>query len=157
MKKITRLTLALMIPFALYAQSNDEDVSLSLDCEEGKNNTCDPLTDTTGIGLTLKLTVFLEGAYTGNEMSTDLNVQGKIPLNHPFSGSPWNWPGPESVSSIPNDDIVDWVLVDLRDATDPELATFASTCGRKAGFLLKNGKVVDLDGVSPIFVPGSAL
>lgn len=156
MKKITRLTLALMIPFALYAQSGDEAVPSSQDCAKGINTTCEPL-DTIGAGMTLKLTVYLEGAFTGNEMSTELNQQGKIPLAHPFGGPPWNWPGLEAVNSIPNEDIVDWVLVDLRDATEPGLANMASTCGRKAGFLLKNGKVVDLDGTSPIFVPGSAL
>ena len=83
---------------------------------------------------------------------SELNMQGKIPLSQPFSTPPWNWPGLEAVDSLPNEDIVDWVLVDLRDATDPSLATYESTCGRKAAFLLKDGRIVDLDGESPVFL-----
>jgi len=153
MKKITRLTLAALIPFALYAQS-DNEVNTSLNgCAEEVNPTkCESTDGTKGIGVTVKLNVFLEGPFEGNEMVTDLNTQGKIPLTQPFNGPPWNWPGTEAVDSIPNEDIVDWILVDLRDATDPSLATYVTTCGRKAVFLLKDGKIVDLDGQSNVFM-----
>lgn len=97
---------------------------------------------------TLGLTLFLEGAYdtaTGM-MRTSLNQD--IPLSQPFNVSPWNYDGTESVTSIPSADIVDWVLVELRDTTDASLATPGTRISRQAAFLLNDGSVVGLDGSS---------
>jgi hypothetical protein len=41
--------------------------------------------------------------------------------------------------------------VELRDATSPELATSTTIIGQQAAFLLRNGKIVDLDGESDLF------
>ncbi len=92
----------------------------------------------------------LEGAYdaSSGEMTTTIN--GILPINQPFSGSPWNYSGTESVSNIPNADVVDWVLVDFRDATDAASASSATIVNYQAGFLLKDGSIVDLDGSSPM-------
>jgi len=83
-------------------------------------------------------------------MTTHLKDNSLIPLNQPYSIAPWNYSGTESVASIP-DNVVDWVLIELRDATDAASATAGRTFVRKTGFLLKNGSVVDLDGTSSIF------
>jgi hypothetical protein len=47
---------------------------------------------------------------------------------------------------MPNNDIVDWVLVELREAADAASAGSGTIIDRKAGFLLKDGSIVDIDG-----------
>jgi hypothetical protein len=94
------------------------------------------------IGADLK--VFLQGPWNGTDMNTHLLDNGLIPLEQPYVSAPWNYNGTEEVDAIP-DDVVDWVLVELRTG----LA--ASTVeARRAGFLLKDGSVVDLDGSSSL-------
>ena len=92
----------------------------------------------------LDLKVFLEGTYNESVMTTGLTG---IPLSQPFNTSPWNYQGTESVDSIPAD-VVDWVLVELRDTTDAALATGETVIARQAAFLLNNGTIVGLDGTS---------
>lgn len=99
-------------------------------------------------GISLDLLVYLEGPYNGSEMTTDLNTAGLIPLTQPFNQYPWNYSGTESVNFIPNLEVVDWVLIELRDASDAPSATEATVISRQAGFLLKDGTVVGTDGSS---------
>lgn len=94
------------------------------------------------------LTVFLEGAFFGTEMTTILNNTGLLPLTQPYNISPWNYSGSESVISIPNADITDWVLIEFRDATEAALATSQTIIEKQAAFLLNNGSIVGLDGAS---------
>jgi hypothetical protein len=108
-------------------------------------------------GINLDLLVYLEGPYSSTEMSTGLNSGGELPLSQPYNTSPWNYSGSESVASIPNSNIVDWVLVELRDATSAAGANSASVIDKKAGFLLKDGSVVGLDGVSDMQFPSATL
>jgi hypothetical protein len=95
------------------------------------------------------ITVFLEGPWsnTETEMHTALRDAGLLPLSQPFDVWPWNYAGTESVSGIP-EGVVDWILLDLRDAPSPGLATLSTRMEMKAGFLKKDGSIVDLDGVS---------
>jgi predicted outer membrane repeat protein len=95
------------------------------------------------VGIELALKAFLEGAYNGIYMNTDLTI---LPLSQPYNESPWNYSGMENVFAIPNSDIVDWVLIELRDTTDASLATGETMIARFAGFLLNDGVVVGLDG-----------
>jgi uncharacterized protein (TIGR02145 family) len=98
---------------------------------------------------TLDLKVFLEGPYFNGQMTTFLNWSGNIPLLHPYQVSPWYYLGSESVASVPNVDVVDWVLVELRQTTGAApTATLDSVIARQAGFLLKDGKITTLDGIS---------
>ncbi|MBC8485601.1 MAG: hypothetical protein H8D45_06130 [Bacteroidetes bacterium] len=92
----------------------------------------------------LDIKVYLEGAYNGTNMDAALN--GILPLSQPYNCSPWNYSGTESVASIPNTNIVDWVLVELRDTTDASLATGETMIAQQAAFLLNDGSVVGLDG-----------
>ena len=98
----------------------------------------------------VELTAYLEGPYNGSDMNTDLNVAGNLPLNQPFNMSPWNYAGDENVASIPNANIVDWVLMEARNAVDAPSATAGTIIFRKAAFILNDGSIVDLDGVSNI-------
>jgi len=94
----------------------------------------------------INLKVFLEGPFNGILMNVYLN--SFLPLEQPFNTSPWNYYGSENVGSIPNNDVVDWVLVELRDTTQAEFATNESIIARQAAFLLNSGSVVGLDGSS---------
>ena len=96
--------------------------------------------------ITLNLKVFLEGSFEGTEMTTNLNIAGIIPLNQPFNSAPWNYNGTETVPDIPNSDIVDWVLIELRDAKSVSLATGSNRIARQAAFVNKDGNIVGLDG-----------
>lgn len=99
----------------------------------------------------LNLTVFLEGSFNSvsNTMNTDLNTNNLIPLTQPFNTAPWNYAGLENVASIPSG-VVDWVLIELRDAATPAAALPATdlTGWPKACFLKSDGSIVDLDGTS---------
>ncbi|MDP4285012.1 MAG: hypothetical protein Q8891_11340 [Bacteroidota bacterium] len=101
---------------------------------------------------TFNVTAFLRGPWNGSSMNTGLNSGGVIPLSQPYNISPFNYSGTESVPSIPNANVVDWVLVEHRQPESglPADATSTTITGRKAGFLLSNGTIVDLDGVTPI-------
>jgi hypothetical protein len=117
-------------------------------CQTGGGNS---RTITVGGGLLADIAILLEGPFNSNEMSTSLNSSGYLPTSQPFSGSPWNYPGTENVASIPNADITDWVLVEYRVTPGgPENATGATMVARQAAFLLKDGRIVGLDGTNEL-------
>lgn len=107
-------------------------------------------------GIDLDVLVYLEGPYSGTEMTTNLNAAGELPLSQPYNIAPWNYAGTESVSTIPNADVVDWVIVELRDAPNASSATSETRIARQAAFLLNNGSVVGLDGNSNLQFANSA-
>ncbi|GAB4411543.1 MAG: hypothetical protein OHK0039_16770 [Bacteroidia bacterium] len=89
--------------------------------------------------------VILQAAYnpqTG-EMTTALSQGVQLPLSQPFNRYPWFYNGTESVASIPNGDITDWLLIEVRDSLDPK-----QVIDRRAVFLKKDGNLADMDGYS---------
>jgi len=96
----------------------------------------------------VELTAYLEGPYSGGNMSTTLNSYGDLPLSQPFNVAPWNYDGDETVSSIPNANIVDWILMEARNAVDAGSATAGTIIFRQAAFILNDGSIVGLDGTS---------
>lgn len=105
--------------------------------------------------LSLDLTVLPEGPFNGTNLNTILNSSGLLPLSQPYNTAPWNYNGTESVGSIPNANIVDWVLVEVRDAPDAASATSATRISQQAAFLLNDGSVVGLDGSSNLHFTSS--
>jgi hypothetical protein len=103
---------------------------------------------------TFNVTAYIKGAWNNPTglMRTILNANNLLPLSQPYSGAPYNYSGTESVASMPNANIVDWVLIEHRKPSSglPGDANASTITGRKAGFLLNNGTVVDLDGATPI-------
>ena len=97
--------------------------------------------------LFLDLTVFLEGPFNGAAMTPQLNPD-HLPLNQPYATNPWMYTGSDVVPNIPNPDIVDWILVEIRDAATAGQANASTKVGRQAAWLLSDGSVVDLDGFS---------
>ncbi|MCD4698908.1 MAG: hypothetical protein K8S16_21980 [Bacteroidales bacterium] len=92
------------------------------------------------------LKVFLEGPYNGSAMSTTLNTENALPFSQPFSGSPWNYSGTESVGAIPNGNVVDWLLLEIRNASDAASANSGTMIEQQACFLLNDGSIVGIDG-----------
>ena len=106
-------------------------------------------------GIRLGLKVFLEGAFFNGEMTTVLNDLNLIPLSQPYAGAPWNYNGLETVTTIPAN-VVDWVLVDLRESTgDASTATPDKSIAKRAAFLLKDGLIKELDGITNLEFPVS--
>ncbi|MCB2221517.1 MAG: LamG domain-containing protein [Bacteroidetes bacterium] len=99
-------------------------------------------------GFRLNAKVYLEGPYNGTGMNTMFTDM--LPLTQPFSGLPWNYPGTESVSEI-SENVVDWALIQFRDATDAASATSATTVYESAVFIDSDGNIVGLDGYSPVY------
>jgi hypothetical protein len=97
----------------------------------------------------MDLRVLLEGPYNGFNMSLGLNP-AYLPLSQPYNAAPWNYAGTESVPSIPNPNIVDWLLIEVRDAPNAALATNETMVIQQAAFLNQNGKVVSMDGSSAL-------
>ncbi len=95
------------------------------------------------------LTAFLEGPFSSGVMTTTLQSSGLIPITQPFNTAPWNYAGAESVVSVPAG-VVDWVLLELRQADQPANATSATIIKKRAAFLKSDGSIVELDGTSPV-------
>jgi len=91
-------------------------------------------------GTTLQAEVAFQGYQVPGEMSTTLVDNGLLPMSQPFDTAPFNYDGDETISSIPNN-TVDWVLVELRDATDESV-----TVDQKAALVDKDGNIIGTDG-----------
>jgi|GEM_PF-1518873 len=103
--------------------------------------------------INIGIKAFLQGPYDSGTgmMRTLLNSNGYLPLSQPYNSDPtarWYYTGSEQVSSIPNANVVDWILVELRDAPTAAQATGATMIAQQAAFILKNGVIVGLDGAS---------
>jgi PKD repeat protein len=96
----------------------------------------------------LNLKVYLEGPFNGTDMNAGLISLTDFPTAQPYNISPWSYNGSEEVISVPNSNIADWVLVELRDAANIGTATEATVIETRAAFLLNSGSIVELDGVS---------
>ncbi|MEM8524514.1 MAG: alpha-amylase family glycosyl hydrolase [Bacteroidota bacterium] len=98
----------------------------------------------------LAIKVNLEGAYNGVAMDGSL----EIPVTEPFSDMP-NFThvgqgGGESIltealQNTGNEQIVDWVFLELRDANDN-----TQVLETRAALLQRDGDVVDVNGTSPV-------
>ena len=97
---------------------------------------------------TFELKTFLEGPFNGTAMNTTLNSGDYLPLVQPYNQPPWSYPGTETVPFIPSSDVVDWILVELRDAPDAASATSATILARQAAFLMSDGSIRAPDGSS---------
>ncbi len=106
--------------------------------------------------ISLGLKVYLEGAFTENEMSTILNL-AFLPLSQPFNRHPWNYYGSEKVSAIPDTNITDWVLIELRDTTEISVASEETIIARRAAFLLNDGRIVDLHSNAPYCIAAQSI
>ncbi|MBK7620774.1 MAG: hypothetical protein IPJ10_15850 [Flavobacteriales bacterium] len=103
-------------------------------------------------GVFVRIQALLSGAHVEGEafMSDAIRSGGLLPLEEPYTAMGFGLE--ESATTTPAvlfwtqaSAIVDWVMVELRDAQDP-----AQVVVRRAGLLQRDGDVVSVDGVSPI-------
>lgn len=110
-----------------------------------QGDVCLQILDNENPPIKLKVKAFLEGMYDTNtgSMSTDLSIGGYVPFDQPYNRTPWNYEGNECSAFIPST-VVDWVLIELRDATDKDVIVAS-----KASLLLADGTIADggRDGV----------
>ena len=66
-------------------------------------------------------------------------INGILPLAQPYSAAPYNYPGGESVLSM-DADVVDWVLIELRDPV------FETVFAQAAALLRTDGTITDVAG-----------
>jgi len=95
----------------------------------------------------LQLKLLLEGPFISNLMSNKLNLMGYLPLSQPYNIAPWNYNGNETVTSIPNNDVIDWVIIELIK-NNPYSPPQFKIVARKAAFILFDGTITGLDGIS---------
>jgi hypothetical protein len=101
------------------------------------------------VPLSVNARIFLQGPFYLNSMSTTLNSSGFLPLSQPYSISPWNYNGSESVRHdffITHSNIVDWVLIELRTG-----ASANTILERKVGFLTDTGNINSYNGASSFY------
>ena len=103
----------------------------------------------------ITLTTFLQGAFSSGLVrhkdvtATWAAVMNANALTQPYNVAPFSYTGTESVSpgfftsTAATTDIMDWVLVEIRNAVTP-----ATLITRKACFIREDGRIVALDGVS---------
>jgi uncharacterized protein (TIGR02145 family) len=96
--------------------------------------------------INLDVKVFLEGPFEDNQMNPYLNSQGLLPLHQPYCKSPWSHYGSESVASLPNNNIIDWVFVEIRKINDPEEPENYIPISRQAAFLMNDGTIRSING-----------
>jgi hypothetical protein len=95
--------------------------------------------------------VFLQGAYSASAgtMTNALNSSGILQAKaaaQPYKAGNFTYSGTEKVGDgffAAHPDIVDWVLVELRDATLPAVVR-----ATRAAFVKQNGTLVDVDGTT---------
>ncbi|GIV30859.1 MAG: hypothetical protein KatS3mg029_0210 [Saprospiraceae bacterium] len=135
-----------------------------VDSSEGESNPrdpCDPLAGTTCIGVRLKVRVKLHACLLDNGgsslMRDDLRKKGLLPTTEPFSAMPGfkhkaggggEVAAPAVFMTTGPDAIVDWVFIELRDIDDAH-----EVVATRSALVQRDGDVVDVDGLSPVFFP----
>ncbi|MEP6645777.1 MAG: hypothetical protein ABJC12_01705 [Saprospiraceae bacterium] len=110
--------------------------------------------------LVLNAKALLQGPYLAGLMVDSLRVHNYIPTSEPYTASPYLYVhkayGGGETSSLANfdqpgtsDDIVDWIVVELRSNPWTVVAT-------KTGLLQRDGNIVDVDGASNLSIQGVA-
>ncbi len=99
---------------------------------------------TTG-NLKANIKVYLQGAYSGSAMIAALADNSFLPSYQPYNSTPWNYNGSEKISISNLNGVVDWVLVELRNAQNP-----TQIVSRRAGLLRNDGVLLETDGTTGI-------
>jgi hypothetical protein len=101
---------------------------------------------------TLIAKVFLGGAYDNGLMYDSLRVKNLIPLSDPYPTLGYiHVIGGGQTTTQPvltvagNSAIVDWVVIELRNATTPSTRVYT-----RSALIQRDGDIVDMDGASPV-------
>ncbi|MFZ1289607.1 MAG: S8 family serine peptidase [Melioribacteraceae bacterium] len=99
--------------------------------------------DTTPMGILADIKIMLEGTYDGVSNLMNTSINSNIPLQSPYAEDS------RTVTSIPAD-VVDWVLVELREIENGPVIV------SKSAFVRNDGKIVGDDGSSNLSLNVSA-
>ncbi|MBL8010363.1 MAG: hypothetical protein JNJ64_07125, partial [Flavobacteriales bacterium] len=102
--------------------------------------------------------VFLQGCYVSAQqnMHDSLRRASLVPQTEPYTALGYAFTAGGAPGTITTDamahassgSVVDWVVVELRDALNPAIVVAS-----KRGVLLRNGSVVDVNRLSPLWIP----
>jgi len=96
---------------------------------------------------TFNLKVMLEGPFNGADMNTSLFDNGLLPLQQPFNTEPWNYDGLQTLTALPETEVVDWLYIQLRETDgDASTATADKLLDHQAVIVLSDGTVATPDG-----------
>lgn len=144
--------------FAPY-DCNDLNAAVHPDAQElcdALDNDCDGTVDE-GCDVRIAVKMILEGPYDPSTglMNDGLRAMGLVPTTEPYSGLGYVHVGGGSETSAPAvlstagvDAIVDWVLLELRDADDPTIVLAS-----RSALLQRDGDVVEVNGTGPVTMP----
>ena len=113
-----------------------------------------------GTGVTAAVRLYLEGAYNSTEhrMNDQLRTGGQIPSTEPYTALGFALPGGggEALAqglfdATGEEAVVDWVLVELRSATEP-----TQVVATRCALVKRNGDVVASDGSTALRFAASA-
>lgn len=119
-----------------------------------------PISACSGSGISFCGKVLLQGPYdtATKKMNAALNSLGILQAQantQPYNSAPFNYAGAESVGAgffAAHPDIVDWILIDVRDPNAP-----STILTSRAAFVKQDGTLVDTNGTNTrIFFPGIA-
>ena len=127
-------------------------VTSGLPCASPTTGTSNAITMTV-TGATIAARALLEGPFDGVSLMSDgLRSAGLIPTAEPYSALGYVFVGgggettaPAVLATTGSDAIVDWVVLEVRDANTPSIVLAS-----KSALLQRDGDVVATDGVSPL-------
>lgn len=108
--------------------------------------------------LRLRPMAILEGSYDtqSGRMSDNLRANGLVPTTEPYTSLGYQYVNgggetinPSILTTTGNDAVVDWVIVELRDANNPTVVV-----GSRAALLQADGDIVDTDNSSTLTFNG---
>ncbi len=102
-------------------------------------------------GVSVRPKVYLQGPLSGTTMDDGLRISNLVPSTNPYGTSMNESLISSLLSGTGNDAIVDWVEVELRDASDNTLVV-----ATRSALLQRDGDVVDVDGSSAVKFVGVA-
>lgn len=124
-----------------YADDQYNPLNDSPTCSFYKNGSVNYIT------INLAVKAYLEGPFTGGQMSSQLNDLNIIPTSQPYASAPWYFGCPSGVAGIPAS-AVDWILVELRCSPEgPAFATSDKKVAENLGFIMTDGTIRQTDGL----------
>ncbi len=109
-----------------------------------------------GNGVFVSAKSFLQGGYAASTglMTDSLRILALLPDQEPYRGlgfAPVNTIAREKIrtgvlDSTGNNALTDWVWVELRQSANPALVA-----GSRAALIRRDGQIVDMDGISPVY------
>lgn len=101
-------------------------------------NVCLSISNAATLPLAVQVKAFLQGAFATNAMTTTLNTGNLVPQEQPYNTAPWNYNGSQCTFEQLPTNVVDWVLIELRNGNNMN-----TVVARKAAFILTNGLITN--------------